>query len=72
MSNQVHRFHDTVAAYLGNGETTYMTPYQARELGKALIEIADDCDKVRFVDSHVGTFHGGTLNTQSIKWTGKS
>ena len=61
MSTQVHRFHDTVAAYVGTGPTTYMTPHQARELGKALIAAADDTDAVKFTQSTVGTFRGETL-----------
>ena len=61
MSTQVHRFHDTVAASIGTGPTTYMTPHQARELGKALIAAADDTDQVRFTQSTIETFEGDTL-----------
>ena len=61
MNTQVHRFHDTVAAYIGEGPTTYMTPHQARELGKALIAAADDTDTVKFTQSTLETFEGSTL-----------
>ena len=53
MSTQVHRFGDTVAAYIGTGDTTYMTPQQARELGNALIEAAKDTDNVKFTKSMI-------------------
>ena len=61
MSTQVHRFNDTVAAYLGEGPTAYMTPHQARELGKALIQAADDTDRVKFTASTLPTFNGATI-----------
>ena len=62
MSNQVHRFHDTVAAYLGKGETVYMSPEQARQFGQALIDAAKDCDAVTFTKSEFPTFRGRTLD----------
>ena len=62
MSNQVHRFHDTVAAYLGTGETVYMSPAQAMAFGMALIQVAEECDSKKFVDSTIGTFRGETLS----------
>lgn len=62
MSTQVQRFHDTVAAHIGTGPTTYMTPHQARELGKALIVAADDTDSVKFTQSNLATFEGRTLD----------
>ena len=61
MSTQVHRFHDTVAAYLGECPTTYMTPHQARMLGQALIATADDTDNVKFTESTLPTFNGATI-----------
>ena len=39
---QVHRFHDKVAAYLGNGATVYMTPADARWLARSLSAAARD------------------------------
>ena len=62
MSTQVHRFGDTVAAYIGTGDTTYMTPQQARELGNALIEAAKDTDNVKFTKSTFKTFQGRTID----------
>ena len=61
MNSQVHRFRDTVAVYIGKGETVYMTPHQARELGQALIDTADDIDKVKFTESTLPTFTVNTL-----------
>lgn len=39
---QVHRFGDKVAAWLGQGPTTYMTPQEARHFGEALIAAAEN------------------------------
>ena len=61
MSTQVHRFHDNVAVYIGTGETVYLSPHQARELGQALIDTANDCDDCKFTDSKIGTFDGRSL-----------
>ena len=33
---QVHRFRDKVAAYLGSGETVYLTPKEAAAFARAL------------------------------------
>ena len=53
---QVHRFRDKVAAYLGGGETVYMTPKEARQLARALNKAAKSCETESFVDSTCGTF----------------
>lgn len=53
---QVHRFRDRVAAYLGGGETFYMTPKEARRLARALNKAAKSCETESFVDSACGTF----------------
>lgn len=42
ISAQVHRFRDHVALYVGNGETVYITPADARTLADALNACADD------------------------------
>jgi len=57
MSAQVHRFRDTVAAWLGTGATVYMTPDRARALGEALVQFADDVEAVKFQDSQLPTFN---------------
>ena len=44
-SAQVHRFRHAVAAYLGKGETTYLSPKDARKLARALIACARDCER---------------------------
>jgi hypothetical protein len=51
MKAQVHRFGDCVAAYLGNGETVYLTPKDAKKLARALNACARDVAESRFVDS---------------------
>ena len=42
---QIHRFRDLVAAYLGSGETVYLTPLDARHLAQGLIEAARDVER---------------------------
>ena len=55
---QIHRFGDTVAMYLGEGETVYLTPKQAKEIAKALNACAKDCkDK---------TYLSGTFSTKEF------
>ena len=39
---QIHRFGDTVAMYLSNGETVYMTPTDAQAIAKQLNACARD------------------------------
>jgi len=61
---RVHRFRDKVAIHLtvrsssecgafsvGDGQTVYLSPEAAKELGEALIECAEDVENYRFVDS---------------------
>lgn len=57
MGMQVHRFRDHVAAYLGDGQTTYLTPKEARALARALNKAAREISAgVPFAQSKVGTF----------------
>ena len=65
INSQVHRFHDNVAAYLGDGSTVYMTPSQARAFGTALIDAANDVDETPFINSTLRTFNGETLGPDS-------
>ena len=51
----VHRFHDQVAIYVGDGSTTYLTAKQARALARALRDCAKSVVDERFVDSAFGT-----------------
>lgn len=53
---QVHRFGDCVAAYLGDGQTVYMTPGDAKRLAVALNKCARDCIANKFTDSKFTTF----------------
>ena len=53
---QVHRFGDSVAGWLGSGDTAYMTPLAARQLARALLAAADDCEQRGAADSQCGTF----------------
>lgn len=50
----VHRFHDKVAVYVGNGGTTYLTAKQARKLARALAACAKSVVDEKFVDSSFG------------------
>jgi hypothetical protein len=52
---RVHRFHDFAAIHVGDGSTCYLSPMMARELGKALIDCANDIDAVDFLRSHFAT-----------------
>ena len=47
-AGQVHRFRDAVAAYVGSGETVYMTAREARIMARALIKAARSVDMVPF------------------------
>lgn len=51
----VHRFHESVAARLGDGSTTYLTAMQARYFAEALLLAAASCESESFVFSNVGT-----------------
>lgn len=53
---QIHRFRDKVAIYVGTGETVYLTPREAYQLGQHLTIFAQDCEFVEFVDSDKSTF----------------
>jgi hypothetical protein len=56
---QVHRFRDKVAAYLGDGQTAYLTAEEARTFGTALLGVADEIE--------AGTpFTGSTVGTTSL------
>jgi hypothetical protein len=52
---QVHRFRDNVAAWLGTGETVYMSPQEAKRLAKALNKVAKSCQTENFSESTCGT-----------------
>lgn len=64
---QVHRFRDSVAAFIGEGETVYMTPDEARAMANALSRAARSVEQERFTDSSGLTTpllfsgHGATL-----------
>ncbi len=53
---QVHRFRDNVAAYLGDGATTYLTPDDATAFALALLKAAHSCRTETFAKSTCGTF----------------
>ena len=52
---QVHRFRDSVAAWLGTGETVYMSPREARQLARALNKVARSVDREGFARSSGNT-----------------
>jgi len=51
----LHRFHNTVAIYLGDGETIYLTPKEARKIAAGLFKFARDIETKDFSDSQVHT-----------------
>ena len=57
LTAQVHRLQDQVAVHVGTGETTYLTPKQARTLARALYRVANEIGKCRGSESAVGTKH---------------
>lgn len=52
---QVHRFRDSVAVWIGTGETVYMTPRDARRFARAINKAAKSCESESFADSTCGT-----------------
>lgn len=52
---QAHRFSDSVAVYVGGGETTYMRPAEARQLARALNRMACSVERETFGESTCGT-----------------
>ena len=59
---QVYRFHDAVAVHLGEGETVYLYPADARKLALALNAAHLDCVACKFTDSKCGTVSFETLD----------
>jgi uncharacterized membrane protein YgaE (UPF0421/DUF939 family) len=57
---QVHRFHDKVAVYVGDGQTVYMQAAIARKLARALNACARSVDQTGFLQSK--------FETVEIKW----
>lgn len=52
-TGQIHRFHDNVAVYLGDGSTCYLAPAVARRIARALNACANDIARHDFI---AGTF----------------
>lgn len=50
-SAQVHRFGDSVAAYIGTGPTVYMTAREARAMARALVKAARSVEREGFAQS---------------------
>jgi hypothetical protein len=53
---QIHRFHDKVAMYLGDGQTVYLKPHDAMVLASKMLECYRDIEARRFRDSTFATF----------------
>lgn len=51
----VHRFHDKVAVYVGDGGTTYLSAKQAEALAKALRACAKSVKTEKFSESNFNT-----------------
>lgn len=62
---QVHRFRDSVAAYLGDGQTVYMTPDNAEKLAEILTACARDVRAGPFRDSQFRTVELGPIGEES-------
>jgi hypothetical protein len=54
---QIHRFREKVAIYLANGATVYLTPKEARQIAKALLDGARDIKNNSFSQSEFSTVH---------------
>lgn len=48
---QTHRFHNSVAIWIGTGETVYLTARDARKLAKAINKTVRSIDRESFLDS---------------------
>ena len=59
---QVHRFRNGVAVYIGNGQTVYLHPKDARKLSRAINKAARSCETEEFADSSFKTF-GATFES---------
>ena len=60
----VYRFHDQVAAHLGNGKTVYLTADEASTIARALKKVVRSIDRESFADSNVGTISGSFYRKQ--------
>lgn len=65
-AGQSHRFRDSVALYVGTGETVYTQPGEARALASALLETADSVERERFTDSPGLTRHHSFTNCARV------
>ena len=61
----VHRFGDKVAVYVGDGQTTYLSARQARQLARALNACARSVSTEKFVDSAFGVVE--ILKVEDVK-----
>jgi hypothetical protein len=53
--SQVHRFHDSVALFIGTGATGYFTAKEARQIARALNSCAKSVERERFSASTFGS-----------------
>lgn len=53
---QIHRFRDSVAVALGNGETVYLTPKEATKLANKMKACAKDIRHMDFQSSVFTSF----------------
>lgn len=60
----IHRFHDHIAVYMGNGETVYLKPSDVRVFAKELLECADDV-------TGVPCFQYSLYKSKDFKFQGK-
>ena len=46
-----HRFHDSIAIYIGTGETVYLTAKDARKLARAINKTVRSIERESYLDS---------------------
>jgi hypothetical protein len=61
---QVHRFGDSVAIYIGTGETVYLSEKTARDIARSLNACARDIQARKFTQSKFSTVEFPTLAEQ--------
>ena len=52
-TSQIHRFHDTIAIFIGKGETMA----RAADIASALLKTTKDVETVKFTKSTLETFN---------------
>lgn len=56
---RIHRFHDEVAIWFGEGQTHYINIEDAKILAEQLARYVKDIESIKFADSTIKTFKSG-------------